>query len=292
MKRYVRSSDAYPGRLMPSRYSLDSLYKELDRKVGDSRIFDLFGLEIVDIRMTKDNDGNPAVAIYAEKEKSGYIASGTFYVTADPNNSDTDYIIVTKELGNRHVFNTSDIFDIISTCLNKNLKSKGYVDSSKRISRRRVMASEMPTGPMTVTFIIDRIKDIRWFKVSEAVKETPKSKSLFGYDINCRITVSGRITRIEGKTFDEPCDIKFDMDIRSIILKANLLRDVEIDDRGSIDTSEAERILRNAGLIKTELVSEYGYEHNILHDDELGLEFEGDFDLRARNQMEDIIIKG
>ena len=81
------------------------------------------------------------------------------------------------------------------------------------------------------------------------------------------------------------------MDIRSIILKANLLRGVEIDDRGSIDTSEVERILRDAGLIKTELVSEYGYEHNILHDDELGLEFEGDFDLRARNQMKDIIIE-
>ena len=119
-KLYIKE-DAYPMDWKPSKDDIDRVFSALDQSKSKNPDFlnDNFGFSRYTVKF--GDSRKTYISIYAAIDKDGYRVDETFYISPDEK-MDT-YKISTEELGERTVGKSTDVWDIISTCLRKQLKS-------------------------------------------------------------------------------------------------------------------------------------------------------------------------
>ena len=112
--------DAYPMDWRPSRDSTFRVFNALDqsRSKNPGWLEDSYGLSAYDVKWSSPSQN--AIDIYAAMDDGDYRYDETFYI--EPNTEKDTYIIDTLELGERTVGKLTDVLDIISTCLRKQMK--------------------------------------------------------------------------------------------------------------------------------------------------------------------------
>lgn len=118
--------DAYPMDWRPSRDSTFRVFNALDqsRSKNPGWLEDSYGLSSYDVKWSSPSQN--AIDIYAAIDDGDYRYDETFYIY--PNTEKDTYIIDTLELGERTVGKLTDVLDIISTCLRKQMK-ESYKES-------------------------------------------------------------------------------------------------------------------------------------------------------------------
>lgn len=116
----VRENNAYPNDWRPSRDSAFRVFNALDQSQSKNPgwLEDNYGLSIYDVKWSSPSQN--AIDIYAAMDDGDYRYDETFYIY--PNTEKDTYIIDTMELGERTVGKLTDVLDIISTCLRKQMK--------------------------------------------------------------------------------------------------------------------------------------------------------------------------
>ena len=112
---------AYPGDIGPSNMTLDRLFKALTPTARDMEFLkDNYGIDTFDVRW-HSADKN-AIDIFATmmSEDEQYRADETFYVF-ESKKYDDSYVLGTEELGIRIIDKISEVWDIVSVCLRKQL---------------------------------------------------------------------------------------------------------------------------------------------------------------------------
>lgn len=116
----LKENDAYPNDWRPSRDSASRVFDSLDQSQSKNPgwLEDNYGLSKYDVKWSSPS--KDTINIYASMDNGEYRYDETFYIYPDTE-KDT-YIIETSELGERTVGKLTDVLDIISTCLRKQMK--------------------------------------------------------------------------------------------------------------------------------------------------------------------------
>lgn len=136
MKLLIRENDAYPNDWKPSRDDIDKVFSALDQSKSKNQDFlnDNFGFSKYTVKF--GDSRKTYISVYAAMDKDGYRVDETFYISPDEKR-DT-YKISTEELGERTVGKSTDVWDIISTCLRKQLKTSTKESVKTRSRKTRV----------------------------------------------------------------------------------------------------------------------------------------------------------
>lgn len=121
VKRLYVKEDVYPADWKPSRDNIDRVFSALDQSDSKNPDFlkDSYGFSTYKVRYCDEKED--CISLQVSIDKNDYRFDDVFYIYPDTK-KDT-YKIETDELGERTVGKTTDVWDIISTCLRKQAKS-------------------------------------------------------------------------------------------------------------------------------------------------------------------------